>query len=119
MGRWRRLTATEGSWPSDPLRQRKTLTPPPKTGEGELLRQHPHEADRRGEALERHVLLADADLGQQGLHRRIVGDTARDHDVAALALALQAGRHVHRRAEIIEPIVEIDHHARPRMNAEL
>src|SRR5947209_19777999 len=49
------------------------------------------EGDRLGEALELDAFLTAADLGQQRLHRRIVGHGARQHDVAARALALQAG----------------------------
>src|SRR5262249_27968186 len=83
------------------------------------LGQHAQEGDRLAKALQLDAFLAAAELGEQRLHRRIVGHGARQHDVAAFALALQAGRHVHRRAEVVEPIVEVDHHARAGMDAQL
>ena len=70
------------------------------------------------EPLERGLVALGGDaVGLEALQhrrdRRVSRELCAQHDVAALALALQARREVDGRAEIVEPVVERDDDAGP------
>src|SRR3954447_18193117 len=84
-----------------------------------LARPDPPEADRVGEALDQRRLGEERRAGEERLGAGVGEDLLREDDVAALALALEARREVHRRPEIVEPVVERDRDAWPRVQPEL
>src|SRR3546814_1081096 len=75
--------------------------------------------DGRIETLQGGGLARAVEPLQQGGDVGVRGDRLGEHDVAAPALALQARRHVHRGAEVVQPPVEGDGDARPLVHAEL
>src|SRR3546814_9157687 len=64
--------------------------------------------DGRIETLQGGGLARAVEPLQQGGDVGVRGDRLGEHDVAAPALALQARRHVHRGAEVVQPPVEGD-----------